>query len=296
MTRRPGPGSLFREGIFAGKVAIVTGGATGIGLSIAEGLVELGASVVIASRKRERLEIAAKGLSLDHGGTVVAVPCNVRKREEVEALFEETLRRFGRVDYVVNNGGGQFPSPAAAISEKGWHAVIETNLTGTFHMCQVAAQRWMVDHGGRIVCIVADMWNGFPGMAHTGAARAGVVNLVKSLAVEWAACDILVNAVAPGVILSTGMHNYPSGLPEASQSQVPLKRLGTEEDVARTTLFLLSPGGDFITGETIRVDGGGSLWGGSWPIPDRDPMPAIVIPPWPEERWPEHAPEKPEEE
>ena len=280
--------SIFRDGLFRGRVAIVTGGATGIGLAIAEDLVALGAKVVIASRKLERLAVAAKGLSADYGAEVVPVECNVRSRAQVEALFDETIRRFEKIDFVVNNGGGQFAAPAETISEKGWQAVIETNLTGTFHMCQVAALKWMCAHGGKIVSVVADMWDGFPGMAHTGAARAGVVNLTKTLAVEWARYGILVNAIAPGTISSTGMHNYPPGLPERAQSEVPLKRLGRVEEIAWAVSYLLSPGGDFISGETIRVDGAGSLWGASWPIPDREPMPKIEIQPWPEERWPEH--------
>ncbi len=288
MSTRRGPRSIFREGLFDGRVAIVTGGATGIGLAIAEDLVQLGAKVVIASRKMERLQVAAKGLSADYGAEVVPIQCNVRDRAQVEALFDQTLARFGKVDFLVNNGGGQFPSPAEAITEKGWHAVIETNLTGTWNMSQTAALKWMKDHGGKIVTIVADMWRGFPGMVHTGAARAGVVNMAMTLAVEWAPYGILVNCVAPGVILSTGMHNYPPGLPERAQTQVPLKRLGKQEEVAWAVTYLLSPAGDFVTGETIRVDGGGSLWGTSWPVPDREPMPDIEVPPWPEERWPEH--------
>jgi NAD(P)-dependent dehydrogenase (short-subunit alcohol dehydrogenase family) len=280
---------VFREGLFSGRVVVVTGGGTGIGLSIVEELVQLGAKAVIASRKLERLTVAAKGLSADYGAEVLPVKCNVRERADVEALFDATLQRFGKVDYVVSNGGGQFPAPAELVTERGWHAVVETNLTGTFNLFQVAAHRHMMQHGGKLVGIVADMWKGFPGMVHTGAARAGVVNMVKTLAVEWSRYDILVNAVAPGVVASTGMHNYPAGIPEVAQSQVPLKRLGRPEEIAAAVAYLLSPAGDFVTGETIRVDGGGSLWGSAWPCADRDPMPAIEIQPWPEERWPEHA-------
>jgi NAD(P)-dependent dehydrogenase (short-subunit alcohol dehydrogenase family) len=282
--------SIFAPGLFRDRVAIVTGGATGIGLAIAEELVSLGARVVIASRKAPRLQAAARGLSAEYGGEVVPVVCNIRERAQVEALFDETLQRFGKVDFVINNGGGQFLAPAAMITDKGFRAVIETNLTGTWQMCQVAAQKWMIEHGGKIVSIVADMWSGFPGMVHTGAARAGVVNMAQTLAVEWAPSRILVNCVAPGVILTTGMHNYPPGVAQMATRTVPLKRLGTVQEVSGAVMYLLSPAGDFVTGATLRVDGGGSLWGESWPIPEPQNPAPIVIPPWPEERWPHLAP------
>src|SRR5262245_5123088 len=135
--------SIFAPGLFQGRVAIVTGGATGIGLATAEELARLGAKVVIASRKLARLTTAARGLSAEYNAEVLPIVCNIRQRADVEQLFDQTLTHFGRVDFVVNNGGGQFLSPATNITEKGWNAVVETNLTGTWNMCQVAAQRWM---------------------------------------------------------------------------------------------------------------------------------------------------------
>ncbi len=280
--------SIFAKDLFRDRVAVVTGGATGIGLAIAEELALLGAHVVIASRKAERLAIAAKGLSAEHHTEVLPVVCNIRQRAHVEALFDTALARFGRVDFVVNNGGGQFLSPATMITERGWQAVIETNLTGTWNMCQVAAQKWLLAHGGKIVNIVADMWRGFPGMVHTGAARAGVVNMTQTLAIEWAAQRIQINCVAPGVILTTGMHNYPPGMMEAAARTIPQKRLGRAEEVSAAVMYLLSPAADFVTGATIKVDGGASLWGENWPIANPEPTITPTIPPWPEERWPEH--------
>ncbi len=281
--------SIFAKDLLKDKVAIVTGGGTGIGLAIAEELVQLGAKVVISSRKMKRLIPAAKGLSKDYNAEVVPMTCNIRERATVETLFDQVLARFGQVDFVVNNGGGQFLSPAEHIKEKGWNAVIDTNLNGTWHMCQVAGEKWMYKNGGRIVNIVADMWNGFPGMVHTGASRAGVVNMTKTLAIEWARNNILINAVAPGVVLSTGMHNYPPGTMDLVWQNIPLKRMGESSDISRAVAYLLGPGGDWITGETIKVDGGGSLWGHIFPIPNPKEAPEMNIPPWPEERWPEFA-------
>jgi peroxisomal trans-2-enoyl-CoA reductase len=281
--------SIFRDDLFKDKVAIVTGGGTGIGLCIAEELAKGGAKVVIASRKMERLIPAAKGLSKDYNTEVVPMTVNIRELDGVETLFDKVLENFGRIDYLVNNGGGQFFTSAEAINERGWKAVVDTNLNGTWNMCSTAAHKWMLKNGGKIVTIVADMWRGFPGMVHTGAARAGIVNMAQSLAVEWASNNIQVNCVAPGTIISSGMNNYPPAIVEAAWRVIPAKRLGKPEEVAAAVCFLLSPAGDFITGETIKVDGGGSLWGDSWPIADPADKPDLQIQAWPEDRWPEFA-------
>lgn len=253
--------SIFRPDLFAGQVALVTGGGTGIGRCIAHELASLGARVIVAGRRLEPLQQTVAEIRED-GGQAEAMTLNIREPEAVDAAVEQLVAREGGLHLLVNNAGGQFASPAAFISPKGWRAVIDTNLNGTFFVSQAAYKHAMCQHGGAVVTIVADMWNGFPGMAHTGAARAGVVNLTQTLALEWAASRVRVNAVAPGYVLSNGLNNYPEEVQElASQVmfQNPSARLATEGEVSAATLFLLSPAAAYITGTTLRVDGGGSL-------------------------------------
>jgi len=268
--------SVFRPGLFKDKVAIVTGGGTGIGKAISEELLTLGAKVVIASRNEEKVAGAAKEMA--KLGTIVSQRCNIRSEEDVKSLVSSTLDRFGCIDFLVNNGGGQFPCGAADMTLKGWNAVVETNLTGTYLMLREAHQQYMGENGGVIVNIIADMFRGFPMMSHTGAARAGVENLTKSLAVEWAADGIRINSVAPGssIYSPTASANYAQDFApfELARPGVPAKRLGTTLEVASAVCFLLSPGASFISGATLRVDAGGSLYSPQlWQIPGHQNIP-----------------------
>jgi citronellol/citronellal dehydrogenase len=269
--------SVFRPGLFAGQTVIVSGGGTGIGRAIARELAMLGAQVVICSRAMEHLEQARAEIAAA-GGAVEALACNIRDPEAVERFFGEVARRHGRIQALVNNGGGQFLSPAEAITPKGWHAVVETNLTGTFYMAQAAFKHSMRAHGGAIVNIVMENWRGYPGMAHSGAARAGVVNLTQTLALEWAPFAVRINAVAPGTINSSGLAHYPpevqAGVAEVAR-QTPAGRMGTESEIAAAVLFLLSPAAAYVSGATLKVDGASSLYR----------LPGHVIPE--HDAWPE---------
>ncbi len=263
----------------AGHVAIVTGGGSGIGLAIARELGELGAKVAICGRKAERLA-AAKAHLAEGGVQVMTATCDIRELEQIAAFVEKVEAELGHADVLVNNAGGQFPTAAENLAPKGWEAVIRNNLNGTFFMTQAVATRHMIPNKrGRIVNVIANIARGFPGMVHTGAARAGVENMTKTLAVEWAQYDIQVNAVAPGIIRSSGVDQYPPELVEMSRQRTPKKRLGTVEEVAELVVYLTTDAADFVTGETWYIDGGAHLWGDTWMIPDHGeqapPIPGI---------------------
>jgi len=270
--------SIFREGLFAGQTYVVSGGGTGIGRAISRELASLGATVVLCSRSLEHLS-STRDEIIAAGGNADALACNIRDAEAINALFATIFERHGPISGLVNNAGGQFISPAETITPKGWHAVVETNLTGTFFMSQAAFTHGLRENGGAIVSIVIDMWRGYPGMAHSAAARAGVVNLTQTLALEWAAYGIRVNAIAPGIINSSGLKTYPAEVQAqiaAFAKEVPAQRLGTEREVAAAVIFLLSPAAAFISGETLKLDGAGSLYRlqGSFTIPEHAPWPA----------------------
>jgi citronellol/citronellal dehydrogenase len=269
-TGKMGYDSVFRAGLFAERTYVVTGGGSGIGRCTAHELAALGATPVLVGRKAEKLEKTAAEITEDGGRCDWAV-CDVRDEGQVDECLSAICGRHPRIHGLVNNAGGQFPSPLVGIRQKGFETVVRTNLVGGFLMAKGVYERWMQTEGGVVVNVVADMWRGMPGMGHSGAARAGMVNFTRTAAVEWAASGVRVNAVAPGWVASSGLDHYPPELgPMIRQLRhaVPLKRLATEAEVSAAICFLLSDAASFITGATLPVDGGAPLANSLWPIPD----------------------------
>jgi citronellol/citronellal dehydrogenase len=261
--------SIFRRDLFAGSVILVTGGGSGIGRCTAHELAALGAHVVLLGRRQARLDAVLAELAED-GLSGQAISLDIRDEPAIETAIAAILTRHARIDALVNNAGGQFPAPLAAISKKGFEAVVATNLTGGFLLAKACFNASMKQHGGAIVNIVADMWNGMPGMGHSGAARAGMVNLTKTAAFEWASFGVRVNAVAPGWIASSGLDHYGEAMKPmitALHRSVPLHRLGTEAEVSAAICFLLSPAASFITGTVVQIDGGAPLGHRAFPLP-----------------------------
>src|SRR5437588_659739 len=245
--------SIFRTGLFAGQIAIVTGAGSGIGRCTAHELAALGGKVALIGRKVEKLEAVAREIA-EAGGTARCYVADIREEERVQEVVRTVLADFGRVDFLVNNAGGQFSSPLEKISAKGWDAVVRTNLTGGFFVAREVYTQWMKANGGAIVNMIADMWNGMPGMGHSGAARAGMLNFTETAALEWA--PVRVNAIAPGWIASSGLDRYPAEMRDhirALPAKVPLGRLGTESEISAAIVFLLSPAAAFISGPSVPV-------------------------------------------
>ena len=263
--------SIFRPDAFAGKVVIVTGGGSGIGRCTAHELAALGAHVVITGRKIEKLQHVSNEITED-GCKVHFIVCDNREEQQVKEMIAEVIEKFGRLDGLVNNAGGQFPSALEGISANGFDAVIRNNLHSTFYLMREAYNQWMEKNGGSIVNMTADMWGGMPGMGHSGAARSGVDNLTKTASVEWGKSGVRVNAVAPGWILSSGMDTYSGVFAEviipSLSNNVPLQRMGTESEVSSAIVYLLSEAAGFISGVTLRIDGAASQGTRMYPLSD----------------------------
>jgi NAD(P)-dependent dehydrogenase (short-subunit alcohol dehydrogenase family) len=251
---------MFRDDLLKDQVAIITGGGTGIGLAIARRFAGLGARVVLASRNAEHLAAGAAVISGD-GREALTVPTDVRDPDQVDRLINRTVERFGRVDILVNNAAGNFICRAEDLSPNGWTAVVNIVLNGSF-FCARAVARHLIARGagGSIVSILANyVWTGSAGTVHSAAAKAGVLSMTRTLAVEWARHGIRVNAVAPGPIESPGAARQLWSTDDAVErisSRVPLGRWGQAAEVADAVTYLVSPGAGFITGDVITIDGG----------------------------------------
>ncbi len=251
--------SAFRTDLFAGQAAIVTGGGSGIGRCTAHELAALGAGVALVGRKVEKLQAVQGEIEGLSKVRVSVHACDIRDEPGVKQMVTEAIAIHGRIDGLVNNAGGQYPQPARDITLKGWEAVVRNNLTGGFLVSREVYTQWMEAHGGAIVNMIADMWMGMPTMAHSGAARAGMLSFTESAACEWGAAGVRVNAVAPGFIASSGLDTYAPETAAKFQSLMktsPLQRYGTEAEVSSAIVYLLSEAASFITGSYIRIDGG----------------------------------------
>lgn len=257
--------TIYRDDLFKGQVVVVSGGGSGLGKAMAALFGRLGARIVICGRDQAKLD-AVKTLFDVRGISCSIHSMSIREPEAVDAFFDQVFADEGKIDILINNAGGQFPQDALDLSPNGWRAVIDTNLNGSWNMMQAAAKRWRDRSApGNMINIVADIWRGLPQMAHTTAARAGVIYASRTVAVEWAQFNIRVNCLAPGCCESSAFGRYPAEGAESFKQSNPMLRAGDEWDIAEGAVYLASPAGKFITGETLTIDGGQQLWGDPWP-------------------------------
>jgi citronellol/citronellal dehydrogenase len=256
---------LFSPSLLAGQVAIVTGGGSGLGREIALELARCGARVAICGRRPEPL---GETVAADPHGSIEAHTCDIREEDQVEAMVDAVLAVHGQVDLLVNNAGGQFLAPAEAITPKGFRTVIRLNVEGTWLVTHAVATKAMIPsgRGGKVFSVTLSPHNGMPGMAHSGAARAAVENLMRTLSVEWARFDIRLLALAAGQFeTQTLLTKYPQAIVERIAHTIPLGRMGSEREFAWLVAFLASPAGDFFSGAVITMDGARDDWLGPWP-------------------------------
>jgi len=271
----PEASEIFRPSLLDGRVCVVSGAGTGLGKATALELARLGAKLAVCGRRPEPISSTVAEIEAA-GGQASATAMDIRSDEAVDAFIDEVLERHGRIDVLVNNAGGQFMGPAEAITPKGFRTVIELNVLGTWLMTHAAATKAFIPQGGgKVVSVTLSPHNGMPGMAHSGAARAAVENMMRTLSVEWARFQIKLCAVAAGQFdTETLRTKYPREVVEAIPETVPLGRLGTEEEWAWLVAYLASPAGDFFSGTVITMDGARDNWFGSWPPGGGDTPPA----------------------
>ncbi|MBI1909205.1 MAG: SDR family oxidoreductase [Deltaproteobacteria bacterium] len=261
---------MFKEPFLKGEVVIITGGGTGLGRSMGLRFAELGASLVLTSRKKENLEKAGaemkqRGARFGHAPQVLTIPCDIRKPEEVEAMVEKTMKEMGRIDVLINNAAGNFLCPTEMLSYNAFNAVVGIVLHGSFN-CTLAAGRKMIEsgRGGRILSIVTTyVWTGSAYVVPSACGKAGVAAMTQSLAVEWARYKIRLNAIAPGPFHTEGAWKnlVPPGVEEKMLQRIPLRRLGRHEELADLAAYLISPYAAYINGEIVTIDGGEWLQG-----------------------------------
>ena len=257
---------VFRDGLLDGLVCVVSGAGTGFGRESALELARLGAVVVGCGRRPEPLEETA-ALAAALPGSFEHEALDIREEEAVDGFFDGLLDRHGRLDVLVNNAGGQFLAPAESITPKGFRTVIELNVQGTWLMTHAAATKAFIpQEGGKVMSVTLSPHNGMPAMVHSGAARAAVENMMRTLAIEWARFGIKTCSLAAGHFSTDVVKTkYPQVVVENMAQSVPLGRTGKAEEMAWMVAYLASPAGDYVSGTTITIDGARDDWAGPWP-------------------------------